>query len=522
MIRFNCDYLEGTHPRILQALTETNMVQTCGYSEDEYCEAARDAIKKVCKCEDAAVHFLVGGTQANLTVISSILRPHQAVLSVKEGHVNAHETGAIEATGHKVMTIEGKEGKISAEQIREQYKLHWEDGAHEHITQPKLVYISNPTELGTIYSKAELEAIRKACDDCNMYLYLDGARLGYGLASKENDLTMEDIAKNCDVFYIGGTKVGALFGEAVVITNKALQEDFRYIIKQKGGMLAKGRLLGIQFLELFKDGLYFEISEHAMRMAELLRDGLTELGYKFYANSPTNQQFVIVPDEKLKQLDTKYSYEYQMRYDETCSVVRLCTSWATKEENVLALLEDMKVAGVNLEAGTCQSAHAVQVETKPHADIYTDGAARGNPDGPGGYGTVLEYVDGKGQLHTREYSCGYKKTTNNRMELMAAIVGLEALNRPCEVKLYSDSKYLVDAFNQNWIDSWLAKGWKRGKNEPVKNVDLWKRLLKAMEPHQVTYIWVKGHDGHPQNERCDVLATTAADGEDLLDDVVVE
>ena len=342
MIRFNCDYLEGTHPRILAALTETNMIQTCGYGEDEYCEDAREAIKKVCKCEDAAVHFLVGGTQANLTIISSILRPHQAVLCVKEGHINAHETGAIEATGHKVMAIEGKEGKISAEQIRMQHKLHWEDGAHEHITQPKLVYISNPTELGTIYSKAELEAIRKACDDCNLYLYLDGARLGYGLASKENDLTIEDIAKNCDVFYIGGTKVGALFGEAVVITNKALQEDFRYIIKQKGGMLAKGRLLGIQFLELFKDGLYFEISEHAMKMAELLKKGLSELGYQFYADSPTNQQFVIVADEKLKQLDEKYSCEYQMRYDETHSVVRFCTSWATKEEHVLALIEDMK------------------------------------------------------------------------------------------------------------------------------------------------------------------------------------
>ncbi len=342
MIRFNCDYLEGTHPRILEALTETNLTQTCGYGEDEYCEAAREAIKKVCKCEDAAVHFLVGGTQANLTVISSILRPHQAVLCVKEGHINAHETGAIEATGQKVMALEGTEGKISAEQIRKQHKLHWEDGAHEHITQPKLVYISNPTELGTIYSKAELEAIRQACDDCNLYLYLDGARLGYGLASKENDLTIEDIAKNCDVFYIGGTKVGALFGEAVVITNKALQEDFRYIIKQKGGMLAKGRLLGIQFLELFKDGLYFEISEHAMKMAELLKKGLSELGYQFYANSPTNQQFVIVADEKLKQLDEKYSYEYQMRYDEKHSVVRFCTSWATKEEHVLSLIEDMK------------------------------------------------------------------------------------------------------------------------------------------------------------------------------------
>ena len=342
MIRFNCDYLEGTHPRILQALTETNMEQTIGYGEDDYCRQAREKIKEVCKCELAAVHFLVGGTQANLTVISSILRPHQAVLCVKEGHINVHETGSIEACGHKVMAIEGKDGKITGQQIREQYKLHWEDGAHEHMTQPKMVYISNPTELGTIYSKAELEAIRSACDDCNLYLFLDGARLGYGLASKENDLTMEDIAKNCDVFYIGGTKVGALFGEAVVITNPALQEDFRYIMKQKGGMLAKGRLLGIQFLELFKDGLYFEVSAHAMKMAEILRDGLAELGYEFYANSPTNQQFVIVSDEKLKKLDETYSYEYQMRYDETHSVVRFCTSWATKEEHVRRLLEDMK------------------------------------------------------------------------------------------------------------------------------------------------------------------------------------
>lgn len=342
MIRFNCDYLEGAHPRILQALVDSNMVQTCGYGEDEYCEEARKKIKEVCKCEDAAVHFLVGGTQANLTVISSILRPHQAVLCAKEGHINVHETGAIEATGHKVMAIESNDGKISGAQIREQYRLHWEDGAHEHITQPKLVYISNPTELGTIYTKAELEDIRSACNDCKLYLFLDGARLGYGLMSEDNDMTMEDIAKNCDVFYIGGTKVGAMFGEAVVITNKALQEDFRYIIKQKGGMLAKGRFLGIQFLELFKDGLYFEISAHAMKMAKLLKTGLEELGYQFYAESPTNQQFVIVSDEKLKELNGKYSYEYQMRYDETSSVVRFCTSWATKEENVRQLIEDMK------------------------------------------------------------------------------------------------------------------------------------------------------------------------------------
>lgn len=342
MIRFNSDYLEGTHPQILKALTNTNSVQTCGYGEDEYCEEARKAVLKECKCEQAQVHFLVGGTQTNTTVIASILRPHQAVLCVKEGHINVHETGAIEATGHKVLAIEGKEGKISADQIREQHRLHWEDGSHEHIAQPKLVYISNPTELGTIYSKAELEEIRKACDECQMYLFLDGARLGYGLMSKENDMSIEDIAKNCDVFYIGGTKVGALFGEAVVITNPALQEDFRYFIKQRGGMLAKGRLLGIQFLELFRDGLYFEISAHAIEMADILKNGLKELGYSFYIDSPTNQQFVIVSDEKLSQLSEKYSYEYQMRYDETSSVVRFCTSWATKEEQIRQLLKDMK------------------------------------------------------------------------------------------------------------------------------------------------------------------------------------
>jgi len=343
MIRFNSDYLEGAHPRIMQALTDTNLEQTCGYGEDAYCEAAREAIRKVCKCDDnVAVHFLVGGTQANFTVISSILRPHQAVLCAKEGHINVHETGAVEATGHKVIAVDGQDGKISAAQIRNQYRLHWEDGAHEHIAQPKMVYISNPTELGTIYTKQELEEIRQACDDCNFYLFLDGARLGYGLMAKENDITMEDIAKNCDVFYIGGTKVGALFGEAVVITNSDLQADFRYVMKQKGAMLAKGRLLGIQFLELFRDGLYFDIAAHAMEMATLLKTGLSELGYQFYANSPTNQQFVIVPDEKLKQLDEKYSYEYQMRYDETSSVVRFCTSWATKEEHVRQLLEDMK------------------------------------------------------------------------------------------------------------------------------------------------------------------------------------
>ena len=342
MIRFNCDYLEGAHPRIMEALVNTNMVQTIGYGCDEYCDEAKAVIRKVCGQEQAAVHFLVGGTQTNTIVIASALRPHQAVISVKEGHINVHETGAIEACGHKVMALEGKDGKLSGEMIRQAYFGHWNDGSHEHITQPKMVYISNPTELGTLYSKSELEEIRKACEECNLYLFLDGARLGYGLMSEGYDVTIQDIARLCDVFYIGGTKVGALFGEAVVIVNPALQEDFRYIIKQKGGMLAKGRLLGIQFLELFKDGLYFEISAHAIRLAEMLKDGLTELGYKFYAESKTNQQFVIVPNVKLKELEGEYSYEYQMAYDDENSVVRFCTSWATLEEHVKMLLEDMK------------------------------------------------------------------------------------------------------------------------------------------------------------------------------------
>lgn len=341
MIAFNCDYNEGAHPRILEALIETNMEQTAGYGEDEYCKEAEMIIKGLCQSPEAKVHFMVGGTQANLTVISSILRPHQAALCAVSGHINVHETGAIEACGHKVMTVPSADGKITAEQVRETYTLHKNDSSFEHMTQPKLVYISNPTELGTIYTKKELEDLRAVCDECGMYLYLDGARLGYGLSAEDNDLDLEIIAKNCDVFYIGGTKVGALFGEAIVICNVDLQEDFRYIMKQKGGMLAKGRLLGLQFRELFKDGLYFTMSNHAIRLAMRLKNGLAERGYKFLLDSTTNQQFVIVPDKKLEKLKEKYVYTYQERYDEKNSVIRLCTSWATKEENVEALLSDM-------------------------------------------------------------------------------------------------------------------------------------------------------------------------------------
>ena len=341
MILFNSDYTEGAHPRILKKLMETNLEQTPGYGEDAYCEAAREAIRKVCDAPEADVHFLVGGTQANFTVISSALKSYQGVLCADTGHINVHETGAVEACGHKVLALPGKDGKITAEQIRNAHDLHWSDESHEHIAQPKMVYISHPTELGTLYTKGELEEIGRVCRECGLYLFLDGARLGYGLMAPGTDVTIADIAKICDVFYIGGTKVGALFGEAVVIMNPQLKPDFRYCIKQKGGMLAKGRLLGIQFLELFRDGLYFEIAKHAIDMAMILKEGLKEKGYSFFMDSVTNQQFIMIEDEKLEKIREKYGVTYQQRYDETHSVIRLCTSWATTEENVRAFLADL-------------------------------------------------------------------------------------------------------------------------------------------------------------------------------------
>ena len=319
MIRFNSDYTEGCHPAILQKLAETNMEQTAGYGEDEYCEQARELIRKACGDARVDVHFLVGGTQTNVTVISAALKHYQGVITAKTGHINIHETGALEACGHKCLCIETPDGKLTAEQIAAYTDAHFADESFEHMVQPKMVYISNPTEIGTIYKKAELEAIYQVCKERGLYLFMDGARLGYGLMCKENDLTLSDITANTDVFYIGGTKVGALFGEAVVIRNEELKKDFRYNIKQRGGMLAKGRLLGIQFLTL-----------------------LTKMGVKFYIDSPTNQQFPILPDAVLAELKKKYSFAYQERMDETHSAVRFCTCWATKEENVDMLLADIQ------------------------------------------------------------------------------------------------------------------------------------------------------------------------------------
>ncbi|MBQ6812739.1 MAG: aminotransferase class I/II-fold pyridoxal phosphate-dependent enzyme [Agathobacter sp.] len=342
MIYFNCDYTEGAHPRILEKLMETNFDQTIGYGMDEHCEKAREYIKKACKCENADVHFLVGGTQTNVTVIDAALRAYQGAVCAETGHINVHETGALEACGHKCITIPSSDGKIYEPQVRELFATHFANGGDEHMVQPKMVYISNPTEYGTIYSKAELKGLYELCKEYGAYLFLDGARLGYGLMCKANDLTLADIAEYTDVFYIGGTKVGALFGEAVVITNNELKPDFRYNIKQHGGMLAKGRLLGIQFETLFEDGLYYDIAAHAMNMAEKIRTKLVELGAEFVVESPTNQIFVSLPNAVVEELSKKYVLEPWGKVDDEHFAMRICTSWATKEENVDALLSDME------------------------------------------------------------------------------------------------------------------------------------------------------------------------------------
>ena len=342
MIHFECDYTEGACPEIIARLAETNMVQTAGYGEDEFCASAADKIRKLCAAPDAAVHFLVGGTQTNATVISAALRPHQGPLCAVTGHINAHETGAVEATGHKILTVPSEDGKIRAAQIAEYVEAHMRDAAFEHMVRPGMVYISHPTENGTVYSLAELEEIASTCRRYGLYLFADGARLGYGLAAEDADVTLPDLARLTDVFYIGGTKVGALFGEAVVITNYALKQDFRYLIKRHGGMLAKGRLLGLQFDTLMTDGLYMRLSEHAVRLAMKLRATLREAGFPFAFESPTNQQFPILPDAMLERLSKKYSFSVWGRPDAEHTTVRFCTSWATREDDVDALIADIK------------------------------------------------------------------------------------------------------------------------------------------------------------------------------------
>lgn len=342
MYYFHNDYSEGCHPLVLQRLTQTNLEQTMGYGMDDYCRKAADRICGLCGSNSLAVHFLVGGTQANLTVISAALRPHQGVISAESAHINCHETGAVEATGHKVLTIPSCDGKISASQVEETVLAHRSEDGPEHMVQPKMVYISNPTELGTLYSLRELEALSSICRRYGLVLFLDGARLGYGLAARGNDVTLPDLARLCDVFYIGGTKVGALFGEAVVISNRAIAEDFRYLIKQHGGMLAKGRLLGLQFDTLLTDGLYISISEHANRLADQIRGVLSDLGYPFLIEGTTNQIFPILPDALLERLQKNFTFTEQGRVDDRHRAVRLCTSWATTQQSVDALCRELE------------------------------------------------------------------------------------------------------------------------------------------------------------------------------------
>lgn len=342
MIYFDSDYLEGAHPHILELMQETNMVQTSGYGEDAYCEKARELIKEACQAPDALVQFLVGGTQTNMTVISAALRPHQGVLCASSGHINVHETGAIESYGHKVLALPAQDGKITAEQVYTYVNTHRKDPSFEHTVQPGMVYISHPTETGTSYTKAELTALSEACRELGLYLYLDGARLAYGLAASDNDLDLSTIAKLCDVFYIGGTKCGALMGEAVVISHPDLKKDFRYIIKQKGGMFAKGRLLGLQFIGLFEDSLYDEVGRHTIRLADKIRNAVKELGIPFASVNTTNQIFVILEDSQIETLSKEFSMCFFERVDENHCVMRICTSWATKEENVDALIYALK------------------------------------------------------------------------------------------------------------------------------------------------------------------------------------
>lgn len=327
MYSFANDYSEGAHPDVLEALCKTNMMQTSGYGLDPYCEQAAEILRTLTAKPDADIHFMVGGTQTNITVISAALRPHQAVISAESGHVYVHETGAIEATGHKVLPISSPDGKLTPAQVQAVVDNHTD----EHMVQPKMVYISHPTEMGTLYSSEELSALRDCCDQNGLYLYLDGARLASALASEGTDLTLKDLAWYCDVFYIGATKSGALFGEAVVITTDSLKPDFRYLIKRHGGMLAKGRLLGVQFVTLFGNGLYTKIGRHQNKMAAHLRDSFRACGFEMHIHSDTNQQFVILPGDLAHELQKQYKFELFEHYPDGRVLARFVTSWATEK-----------------------------------------------------------------------------------------------------------------------------------------------------------------------------------------------
>lgn len=338
MLNFGCDYLEGAHEKILARFIETNMEKEPGYGADKYTISAKKKILEACECPDGEVFLLVGGTQTNSTVIDAYLNNYQGVIAAPTGHIACHESGAIESCGHKVLTIPQHLGKVDAGELKEFLVNFYDDETYEHQVIPGMVYISHPTEYGTLYTKAEFEAIYNVCKEYDMPLFVDGARLGYGLAADETDVTLPDLAKLCDVFYIGGTKVGALCGEAVVFTKKA-PKFFFTTVKQHGALLAKGRLVGIQFDTLFTDDLYMEISKHAIRLANVLKAGVLGKGYKLLIDSPTNQQFIIVDNEKYAELKKQVAFSTWEKVDADHTAIRFATSWATKEEDIQALLE---------------------------------------------------------------------------------------------------------------------------------------------------------------------------------------
>lgn len=338
MLSFENDYSEGAHEKILQRFLETNYEQTVGYGLDPYTASAKEKIKAACQCLEAQVYFLAGGTQTNRIVIDTILQKYEGVLAATSGHISIHEAGAIEASGHKVLQLPAKDGKISGEVVETYVKNFYADGTWEHMVAPGMVYISHPTEYGTLYSKEELQQLSQVCRTYHLPLYVDGARLGYGLMSSQTDVTLADLAELCDVFYIGGTKVGALCGEAVVFTKHNMPAHFMTSVKQNGALMAKGRVIGLQFDTLFTDGLYFKISRHAIEMAELLKAGLTEKGYSFFLDSPTNQQFVILQNDQMEVLSKTVRFSVWEPYDDQHTVVRFATSWATTREQVEQLL----------------------------------------------------------------------------------------------------------------------------------------------------------------------------------------
>ena len=339
MLYFESDYTEGAHEEILKRLSDTNMEHLSGYGNDIYCERAKEKIRSACSCPEADIFFLVGGTQTNQTVISSLLKPYEGVISAASGHIGNHEAGAIEATGHKVLPLPHTDGKLSSEALESYLEIFFSDENREHMVFPGMVYISHPTEYGTLYTKRELQALSDICRRYGLPLYLDGARLGYGLMSDESDMTLSDVAALCDVFYIGGTKVGALCGEAVVFTRKNAPKHFMTLVKQRGALLAKGRLLGVQFDALFTDELYFKISRHAIDMAKKLRKVFVDKGYKFYTETSTNQIFIVLNNTQMEELKKNVAFSFWERIDSDHSVVRFATSWATAESDIEKLKE---------------------------------------------------------------------------------------------------------------------------------------------------------------------------------------